>query len=44
MAITIENRWLQRARAESQDSSATKNFNFGAVGEDIWPHLDDELG
>ena len=43
MAIAIENRWIQAARAETQLSNATKIFNFGAVFEDLWPHLDGAL-
>ena len=43
MMIAIDNRWLQPARADTQLSNRTKNFNFGAVFEDLWPHLDEVL-
>ena len=43
MAIAIGNRWLQAARAETQLSNATKKFNFGAIFEDLWTHLDGVL-
>ena len=43
MAILSDNRWLQRARAGSQLSSAAKINIFGAVLEELRVHLGDEL-
>ena len=43
MAITIDNWSVQRKRVESQLSNAASIFDFGAVGEELGPHLDDSF-
>ena len=40
MAIWIDNRRARRARAAPHRDNAEEIFNFGAVGEDLRPHLD----
>ena len=43
IAIAIDNRSAQAARAESALSNAARINTFGAVFEEIWHHLGDEL-
>ena len=43
MAMAIDDRSIQRERAEFQLSNAEEIFYFGAFGEDLWAHLGDDI-